>query len=72
MTKRECAIVMAYTGICMLTGDNIGIFYKYVEEKIGRPFYTHELLALEHRIKEASEDDFIALCKNATGGEIDV
>jgi hypothetical protein len=66
MTKRECAIVMAYTGYCMLTGNNIGVFYKYVEEKIGRPFFTHELLALEQEIKRASEDDFIALCKNAT------
>jgi len=69
MTKRECAIVMAYTGVCMLTGNNIGIFYKYVEEKIGRPVYTHELFALEQEIKSASEDDFIALCKNATESE---
>lgn len=69
MTKRECAIVMAYTGVCMLTGENIGIFYKYVEEKIGRPVFTHELFALEQEIKSASEDDFIALCKNATESE---
>ena len=29
MTKQECAVVMAYTGTVMLTGDNLGIYYKY-------------------------------------------
>lgn len=60
---------MAYTGYCMLTGNDIEVFYKYVEEKIGRPFFTHELLALEQEIKRTSEDDFIALCKNATDSD---
>lgn len=60
---------MAYTGYCTLTGSDIEVFYKYVEKKIGRPFFTHELLALEQKIKRASEDDFIALCKNATDSD---
>lgn len=67
MTKRECAIVEAYTGICMLSGDDIDIFYKYLEEKLGRRVYTHELATkeMQHKIKEASKEDFINLCKKA-------
>ena len=30
MTDTERAIVMAYTGVCMLTGDKLEIFYKYI------------------------------------------
>lgn len=43
MTKQERAIVMAYTGIVMLTGNNLGIYYKYLEKILGRPVWTHEL-----------------------------
>ena len=43
MTDSERAIIMAYTGICMLTGDRLEIFYKYVEELLERPIWTHEL-----------------------------
>lgn len=43
MTKQECAIVEAYTGIVMLTGDDLGIYYKYLEKILGRPVWTHEL-----------------------------
>ena len=35
MTKRECAIVMAHTGITMLTGDDFDIFHKYVVQFSG-------------------------------------
>lgn len=65
MTNREKAIVMAYTGKCMLTGDKLHIFYKYVEEIMGRPVYTHEMgiKAVDEEIKEKAKADFIALCK---------
>lgn len=66
MTKRECAIVMAYTGVCMLAGKNLPVFLDYVEEKLGRPVYTHELSKLEEEIKEEAECDFLKLCKTAT------
>ena len=66
MTKRECAIVMAYTGICMLTGENFSIFHEYIEEKLGRPVHTHELPELKEEIKEKSKDDFLNLCRTAT------
>lgn len=65
MTKRECAIVMAHTGIVMLQGNDINIFYEYLEEIMGKPIYTHEILRLEEQIKEKSRIDFIKLCENA-------
>lgn len=66
MNDRERAIVMAYTGYAMLTGDKLGIFYKYVEEKLGRPIYTHELAFKEvtELIQEKAKEDFIELCKD--------
>lgn len=69
MTDREKAIVMAYTGVCMLQGDEFNIFHKYVEEVIGRPVYTHELGELREKIREASKEDFLKLCKEDTGKE---
>ena len=32
MTDKEKAIVMAHTGICMLSGDKFQIFHKYVKK----------------------------------------
>lgn len=61
MTDREKAIVMAYTGICMLEGEKLNEFYKYVSELYKRPVYSHEMLTLN--IKERSEPDFIGLCR---------
>ena len=62
MTDREKAIVMAHTGICMLTGDKFQIFHKYVEDIMGRPIMTHEIGLLADTIKEKAKADFIALC----------
>ncbi len=71
MTKHECAVVMAYTGIAMLQGDDLEIFYNYISEKLGKPVWTHELATEEmyHKIREACKDDFLALCANAVKGE---
>lgn len=65
MTDREKAIVMAYTGACMLTGDKFQIFHEYIEDIVGCPIYTHELAykAVADKIKEKAKPDFIALCK---------
>ena len=65
MTDKEKAIVMAYTGICMLSGDKFQIFHKYVEDIMGRPVYTHEMAdqAVVDKIKEKAKVDFIALCE---------
>ena len=66
MTKRECAIVMAYTGTCMLQGDDLKYFYDYVKEKLpNRVVYTHDFMDMETELQEASKVDFIRLCANA-------
>ena len=64
ITDRERAIIMAYTGTTMLAGDKLSIFYGYVEEKLGRPVFTHELAYIEtqEELKDAARDDFLALC----------
>lgn len=71
MTDREKAIVMAYTGICMLTGDKFQIFHKYVEDIMGRPIWTHEMgiKSIEDEIKAKSKADFIALCADESSSE---
>ena len=65
MTDREKAIVMAYTGYTMLAGDKLGIYYQYVQEKLGRSVMTHELAyeEVQDAIKEAAKEDFIAIAK---------
>lgn len=70
MTDREKAIVMAYTGICMLKGDKFQIFHKYVDKLMGRPVLTHEIGILQDTIKERSKADFIALCEDETDERI--
>lgn len=69
MTDKEKAIVMAHTGICMLTGDKFYIFHKYVEELMGRPILTHEIGWLADAIKERSKVDFMALCADESSGQ---
>lgn len=72
MTKRECAIIMAYTGTTMLAGDDLGIFYKYAEEISGidlclAPLYGPDSFnMLCDKVKKAAEPDFVKLCKEAT------
>lgn len=67
MTKKEAAIIMAYTGASMLSGDDIGIFWKYCESIYGRAIYTHEYASLADKIKYLSKPDFIELCKSLEG-----
>ena len=58
MTKREAAIVSAYTGI--LIGE-FGDFHKYAEEIIGGPIWTHKFgdKKFTNKIKELSRNDFL-------------
>lgn len=71
MTDREKAIVMAYTGVCMLTGDKLSVFYEYVEGIMGRPVYTHEMgtKVVDDLIKEKARPDFIVLCADESSSE---
>jgi len=60
MTKREAAIVSAYTGI--LLGE-FSTMHEYVEEVMGRPVYTHEmgLKTIAKEVKEKAKNDFISM-----------
>lgn len=64
MTKRECAIIEAYTGTCMLQGEDRAYAYEYLEELFGRHVYSHELADKEFQrtIKAKAYPDFIELC----------
>ena len=68
MTNKEKAIVMAYTGVTMLTGDKFSIFHKYIQDILGRPVWTHELAdsRVWEEIREKSRNDFLALCREET------
>lgn len=60
MTKREAAIVSAYTG--MLIGD-FSEMHKYIEQIMDRPVWTHELANknLVQEIKKRSKNDFCSI-----------
>ena len=66
MTDKEKAIVMAYTGVCMLAGDKYSIFHQYIQELMGRPVYTHELARkdIQKQIEDKSRADFLRLCED--------
>lgn len=61
MTKQEKIIVSAYTGVLMC---DFGDVHGYVEEKLGRPIFTHEFADkdIQEEIKEKSKEDFLKIC----------
>lgn len=63
LTKRQSAIVSAYTGI--LAG-NFPALHEYVEEKFGHPVWTHQFGDEEFadKLKELSREDFLGICNN--------
>ncbi len=65
MTKRECAVVTAYTEISMLKGNDLKYLYDYLSGFIGRKKYTHEIPSVCMQFREQIREDFIALCRNA-------
>lgn len=60
ITRREAAIITAFTGICL---GNFGDAQLYMEEVMERPIWTHQLAdpKMWEAIKEASRADFLAL-----------
>ena len=62
MTKQEKIIVSAFTGILMCDFSDV---HKYIEEKLGRAVWTHELAdkRVWDEIKEKTEKDFLEICK---------
>lgn len=60
MTRREAAIIGAYTGV--LIGDFADL-HAYIEEKFARPVWTHELTRPEIvvRLKTLAAADVAAI-----------
>jgi len=65
MTRRESAIISAFTGILCGPFDAM---HEYVEEILGRPVFTHEMgdKKVAEEIKKKSKADFIDICRNVT------
>lgn len=70
MTKKEKIIVSAYTGYLMCDWDDM---HQYIEKKLGRPVWTHELAfeEMQEKVREATKDDFLALCNEEEEEELD-
>lgn len=66
MTDRERVVVSAYTGFLMCDFDDV---QQYIQEKLGRPVWTHELAdeAIQNEIQEKTRPDFLALCQTEEG-----
>ena len=58
MTRREAAIVTAYTGYFI---GNLDDLYKYLSEIVGRPVYAHEIPALLAAHNSKIKQDFVTL-----------
>jgi hypothetical protein len=60
MTKREAAIVSAYTGFLLGYFTDL---HEYIEEILGRPVWTHEMASesFADELKEAARADFVAI-----------
>ena len=67
LTRRQAAIITAYTGI---TCGPFEVFHEYAEKLIGRPIWTHEFASkgLCAQIKEDAKDDFLDICYDPEGG----
>ena len=63
MTKQEKLIVSAYTGVLMVNMDELQTF---IEEKLGRPVWTHELASdnVWQELHAALKPEFLKLCED--------
>ena len=61
MTEQEKIIATAYTGIMFV--DDFSRVHEYIEEKLGRPVWTHELAipGMREKIQNAVKDDFLQM-----------
>jgi hypothetical protein len=69
MTDREKEIVMAYAGMCTLTGDELLTFQKYVEDIVGRPVSMDKIKIIVDEMKKKVEDTFTELCSKNDNSE---
>jgi hypothetical protein len=65
LTKRDCAVITAYTGVSMLKGNDLKYLSEYLSGFIGRPIFSHEIPAVCEAYKEQIKADFIRICQSA-------
>jgi hypothetical protein len=60
MTKKEAAIVSAYTGFLLCPFPDL---HEYIEKVMGRPVWTHEMASKEFQaeLHEKTRADFISI-----------
>jgi hypothetical protein len=63
MTDQERIIISAYTGYLMCNFNEV---HKYIEQKMGRPVWTHEMAAVSfaQELRAKMKDDFLSLCSS--------
>ncbi len=59
LTEDQAIILTGFTGI--LCCKNFSTFHKDVEQRLGRPVWTHEFADMRERLKELYRNDFLAL-----------
>lgn len=65
LTKREAAVIGAYTGITM---GSFGDIQEYADEVLGRPTWTHQFAdaGFWEELKAAAKPDFLDICDQVT------
>ena len=65
MTKKEAAIISAYTGIMV---GSFSDMHEYAEKIMEHPIFTHHFAdkQLCEKLKEKAKPDFIEICRNIT------
>ena len=65
MTLQEKIVVSAYTGYLMC---DFHLIHKYIEEKMGRPVWTHEMRSsnkpFHDDLRLRVKPDFLAICND--------
>ena len=58
MTKKEAAIVSAYTGYLI---GKFSDMHEYAENLFGHPIFTHQFPALASQLREKAKLDFVSI-----------
>ena len=70
LTKKEAAVIEAYTGVAMLVEDDRKYLYDYLSEVVGIPIYTHEIPHVVDVYKDEVKRDFVEICKSISDADV--
>lgn len=63
MTKREAAVISAYTGVLLCEFE---VVHEYIEELFNKPVFVHEIPGLQEEIEERSREEFEEIIQSQT------